>query len=114
MTEAEIEHSLLWSKKMLLEGQTNRRLLDVLLSEFRNLEQAFVIDWIPEQGEDIYTIAVSEEIIATVEIPRDENTREKPLIEITSFERYERDAKNMTKATRRKLSTIKKLLKDNA
>ena len=72
MTDCEIEQSLIHSSKLLLEGHTNRRLLEAILSEFGNLSEAFVIDWIPEQGEDIYTVVIPPDTVAIVEISRDD------------------------------------------
>ena len=73
MDNSEARQSLMHSNTTLMEGQTNRRLLEVLLAEFGNVEKAYVINWLPEQGEDIYTVAVPPDTIATVEIPRDES-----------------------------------------
>lgn len=108
MDNSEIRQSLMHSNRMLMEGQTNRRLLKVLLEEFGSVEAAFVIDWIPEQGEDIYTVAVQPGTIATVEVPRDESS-EIPIIEKVPFDQYRRDSKRMTKAVRRKLTVVNDL-----
>jgi hypothetical protein len=93
---------------MLMEGQTNQRLLEVLLAEFGSVEKTFVINWIPEQGEDIYTVAVPPGTIATVEIPRDESPVV-PIIEKVAFDQYRRDSKRMTNEIRRKLSVVRDL-----
>ena len=106
MDDSDTRKSLMHSNRMLMEGQTNRRLLEALLTEFGSIEKAFVIDWIPEQGEDIYTVAVPPGTIAIVEIPRDESLID-PIIEKLPFDQYRRDSKHMTKAIRRKLSVVK-------
>jgi hypothetical protein len=109
MTDDEIEQSLIRSSKMLLEGQISQRLTEVLLAKFGNLDRAFVIDCIPEQREDIYTVAVPTNTIATVEIPRDENAVDIPLIEVVPFDQYRRDTKSTTKAIRRMLPIVGRL-----
>lgn len=93
---------------MLMEGRTSRRLLEALLAEFGSVEQAFVIHWIPEQGEDIYTVAVPPNTIATVEIPRDQSLLVPP-IEKVPFDQYLRHSKHMTKSIKRKLSHVRDL-----
>lgn len=108
MDDSEARQSLIHSNRMLMEGRTNRRLLEVLLAEFGSVEKAFVINWIPEQGEDIYTVAVPPGTIATVEIPRDESPIV-PIIEKVPFDQYRRDSIRLTKAIRRKLSVVRDL-----
>jgi hypothetical protein len=109
MDDSDVRRALMHSNRVLMEGQTNRRLLEALLTEFGSVEKAFVIDWIPEQGEDIYTVAVPPGTIATVEIPRDESLIV-PIIEKIPFDQYRRDSKRMTKEIRRKLSVVRDLL----
>ncbi len=109
MRNEEIEESLIELNRMLREGLTNRRLMEVLLTEFESLDLVFVIGWIPEQGEDIYTVAVPPNTIATVEIPRHESDTAPPLIEKVPFDQYGRDTKRLSKEVRRKLSVVEQL-----
>lgn len=109
MRDEEIEQSLIRSNRMLLEGQTNRRLTEVLLAEFGSLDRVFVIDWIPEQGEDIYTVAAPPNMIATVEISREESDTATSVLEKVPFDIYRRNTKRTTKTIRRKLSIIEHL-----
>ena len=109
MTDDEIEQTLILSNRMLVEGRTNPRLLEVLLAEFGSVDRTFVIDWIPEQGEDIYTVAVPPSTIATVEIPRDENPVVIPIVKKVPFDQYRRNTRRTTKAIRRELSVVKRL-----
>jgi hypothetical protein len=111
MTDCEIEQSLVRSSKLLLEGRTNRRLLEAILSHFGNLSEAFVIDWIPEQGEDIYTVVVPPDTVAIVEVSRDDSAPEMPVIQRVPFDQFRRDTKSTTKEIRRKLSVLEKLLR---
>ncbi len=100
MTDCEIEQSLIRSSKLLLEGKTNQRLLNVLLAEFGNIDQAFVIDWIPEQGEDIYTVVIPPDTVTIVEISRDDCAPETPLIQRVPFDQYRRGTRSTTKEIR--------------
>jgi hypothetical protein len=58
MTDADLEQSLLQSSELLLKGHSNERLRRLLLSEYGDIQYAFVIDCIPEQAEDIYTVVI--------------------------------------------------------
>jgi hypothetical protein len=111
MTDGEIEQSLIRSSKLLLEGHTNGRLLEAILSEFGNLLKAFVIDWIREQGEDIYTVVVPPDTVAIVEVSRDDCAPDEPVIQSVPFDQYRRATKNTTKEIRRKLFVVERLLK---
>ena len=111
MTDREIEQSLIRSSKLLLEGHTNRRLLEAILSEFGNLSKAFVIDWIPEQGEDIYTVVVPPDTVAIVEVSRDDGAPEMPLIQRVPFDQYRRRTRGTTKEMRRALAVLGRLLR---
>jgi hypothetical protein len=111
MNDDEIEQSLIRASKLQLEGHSNRRLLKMLLSEVGNLNQAFVIDWIPEQGEDIYTIVVPPDTVAIVEVPRDDSDSGVPMIQRMHFHQYRRGIKSTTKEIRRKLTVVQKRLK---
>jgi hypothetical protein len=52
--EQDFRHELIASKKKLYVEGGSQRLLEELRKHFENLETAYILDWIPEQGEDIY------------------------------------------------------------
>ena len=65
-------------------------------------ECAIVLQWVPEQAEDIYWILVGPDDIAIVEIPRNSNSEPAcPLIQRTTVERYRE--RRLSKVTREKL-----------
>ncbi|HEM7851761.1 MULTISPECIES: hypothetical protein [Burkholderia] len=63
-----VRQKLLESSKNLIDG-TNA-LSETLRGSFPGIKLAFVVDCIPEQGEDIYRILVNSTTIAEVEIAR--------------------------------------------
>lgn len=54
---------------MFLEGES-QSLLESIKRSFPGMRSAFVINWIPEQGEDIYSVLVNEDTVAIFEIIR--------------------------------------------
>lgn len=68
---------------------------------FPELTQAFVLAWIPDQGEDFYWLLVSVSDIAIIEIPRDRaDAGSKARVEMTKVETYRN---GMSKGSRRQL-----------
>lgn len=70
-TEQEIRTRLLGSKEELFTNPKNRNLLQCLIGASPNMKTAFVLYWIPEQGEDIYQILVNDDLILEIEISHD-------------------------------------------
>jgi hypothetical protein len=68
-TEESIRRDLLASWQALSTG-ANPKLWQVLTVILPNLSCAFVIDWIPEQGEDFYAVLLENEKVVMVEIPK--------------------------------------------
>lgn len=66
----DLRAELLRSMELLLSGRTNPTLLKVLRAHWPWLKRAFVVYWIPEQGEDIYWVLVDSDQVAVVEVPR--------------------------------------------
>lgn len=51
----------------------------LLRGYFPDLERAFILEWVPEQAEDIYWVLVGPNEIAEIEVPRPEPSEEKPV-----------------------------------
>jgi hypothetical protein len=68
--QSDIEEGLVRSNALLLHGDGNTELRDLLLRECPALSSAYIVDWIPEQAEDIYTVVVDGDTILVAEIPR--------------------------------------------
>jgi len=70
-TEQRMREDLVRSNLALQDGSYGR-LAKALESANVNVAGAYVLHWIPEQGEDIYTVLVSAGEVVTVEMPRGE------------------------------------------
>jgi hypothetical protein len=105
-----IRVDLLNSMASLFSDEAKIPLLMALRESFPGLNTAFVLDWIPEQAEDIYDVLVDCANIATVKISRinDEN-KASPLISILSIDEY-RKQRGISKLLRRKLSCAVELM----
>ncbi|WP_163103509.1 hypothetical protein [Peribacillus alkalitolerans] len=75
-------------------------LLALLQSKFPVMKTAYILNWIPEQGEDIYTIFIDREIIVIVELDRF-NLELEPLLETISMNDY---VKGLSKINQIKLA----------
>jgi hypothetical protein len=106
----QIKEELLRSMASLFSDEVKIPLLMALRESFPDLNTAFILDWIPEQGEDIYDVFVDCENIAIVDISRitDEN-KASPLISIFSIDEY-RKQRRISKLLRRKLSCAVELM----
>lgn len=91
----------------LLNGDRNIALRDVLAAKYGQLKFAFVIDWIPEQGEDIYTVVIPSSKIAVIEIPRSKDHGDQVSIEETPIHQYR---KRVTGKDKRKMLAVVELL----
>ena len=69
-TEARYRAELILSRDELFKKNGAPRLLKILRTNYPDLDSAFVLHWIPEQGEDIYEILINEHEILAVEISR--------------------------------------------
>ncbi|MDI3397792.1 hypothetical protein QLG12_06185 [Pseudomonas sp. V88_4] len=102
ISDEKLKKELLESKESLFSGQTNTELLRVMQESFPTINIAFVLDWIPEQAEDIYWVLVDASRLAIIEIPRSVSGMSNgPLVEVWSVESYIR--KKLSKGERRKL-----------
>jgi hypothetical protein len=53
-----------------LVDATHRKLLQTIRDTFPDLFSVIVLNWLPEQGEDIYEVLVDDHTIATFDVPR--------------------------------------------
>ncbi|RAT97933.1 hypothetical protein [Brevibacillus sp. Leaf182] len=86
-TEQDFRVHLIKSHTSLFQDESNERLLSVLQKSFPEMRTAYFIGHIPEQGEDLYTILVNTDIIATIELDR-YNLGEKPIVGRLSLQDY--------------------------
>ncbi|BFT71562.1 hypothetical protein [Paenibacillus sp. P36] len=62
-------------------------MLIVLRKHFPNIKTVYIIDWIPEQGEDIITFLIDTSVIAQIEFDLMDLDSE-PTVEICSIDVY--------------------------
>jgi hypothetical protein len=72
LTEDDLREQLSASNASLREGGGSPALRAALIACGVDPTTAFVLDWIPEQGEDIYTVLDGTRRVLTVELPRGE------------------------------------------
>jgi hypothetical protein len=79
---------------------------------FPGLKRAFVMHWIPEQGEDIYWVLVSSTEIAEIEIPRAAYAESNPSsLRIMALDVYQK--KRHSRDVRQKLEIGVELMKEH-
>jgi hypothetical protein len=135
MSEAELEDHLRWGSELLVRGEAapaavarlraeigeawtesvlkrQSRLKGVLDAEFGPLSAAYILRHIPEQGEDIYDIAIPPDLVATVEVPYRWNTIDQPLVQRQSWDEYRRAFRRLPRDVRRELAVVERLLRN--
>ncbi|PAF19100.1 hypothetical protein [Terribacillus saccharophilus] len=86
-TEQDLRDLLKESNESLFNDNDKTRLLTVLRNQYPEMKSAYIIHWIPEQGEDIYRILINDSIISEIEIDRLDEKAE-PINEAKSFNEY--------------------------
>lgn len=86
-TEQDFRQQLINSHKSLFEDKGNEGLLKVIRDHNPNIRTAYVVNWIPEQGEDIYKILVDDDLILEIEIDRVGHNKS-PLVSPLSLTQY--------------------------
>jgi len=79
-TELEIREGLLKSHQSLFHDERSSRLLSILKTFFPEMKTAYIIYWTPEQGEDIFSLLINNDKIASIEIDRYDPSIE-PIVE---------------------------------
>jgi hypothetical protein len=72
-SEQQMRDELVRSNHSLQNGTHGQALVAALESANVNLARAYVLDWIPEQAEDIYDVLVSRDDVLIVEVSRESN-----------------------------------------
>ncbi|WP_395373535.1 hypothetical protein [Marinicella sp. W31] len=89
LTERSLKKSLQKSKEVLFSGETPyRKILLELQKEKFGLKSAYVLHYLPEQGEDIYTIITDSYEIVTIEFKRGSYTEAPIRKETISLDEY--------------------------
>ncbi|PSL34766.1 hypothetical protein [Chitinophaga ginsengisoli] len=82
-TEQDIRIQLIQSNRWLLNSEN--RLNKVLKSVYPEMRTAYTLNWIPEQGENVYTILINDSIIATIELDK---YSDRSIVETTTVPLY--------------------------
>jgi hypothetical protein len=108
-----MKRDLLRESQELLSKDHQRPLTKEIRRLYPDCMHAFVLDWVPEQGEDIYWVLISPTKIAKIEISRlrsiDEHSS-KAISEIISLKEYSK--KPLTRVVRRRLDAASSLTSD--
>jgi hypothetical protein len=79
------------------------------MERFSRPAVALIIDWVPEQGEDIYSILLDSERIAVIEIPRssclDVDSISEAVVTVSDYTK-----RNLSTACRQKLDAALELI----
>lgn len=86
--EQEVRNELINSHKTLFGGGSDERLLKVLKLYF-DMKTAYILNWIPEQGEDLYTLLINTDMIARIEISRI-NQKADPIIKTCELKEFQK------------------------
>lgn len=70
-TEEEFREQLKESFFRLFHSDEKHKLLDALVQSYSQVKTAYILHWIPEQGEDLYTVLINNNIISYVEIEKE-------------------------------------------
>jgi hypothetical protein len=79
-TEQDIRKQLTKSHIALFHDEKKIRFLNTLKDNFPQMKTAYILYWVPEQGEDMLTCLINTDLIAEIEIDRYDLTA-KPIVE---------------------------------
>ncbi|AIQ65423.1 hypothetical protein PSTEL_22220 [Paenibacillus stellifer] len=88
LTEQQFKEQLLKFHNSLFADPSYKRLLQLLQDTYEDFKTAYILYWIPEQGEDIYTILINNKCIAIIELDRHDMQIE-PIIQTISIQEYQ-------------------------
>lgn len=86
MVEQELRTQLIGSNQSLFSSEGNQRLLNLLKTQYPKMITAYVIHWIPEQGEDLYEILINDDTVAKIELSHDDDVA--PIAESVAISQY--------------------------
>ncbi|MGE8452308.1 MAG: hypothetical protein ACN6OP_17145 [Pseudomonadales bacterium] len=106
-----VQADLLSSMTSVFSDGTNPLLLAALKTAFPRLSFALIVNWIPEQAEDIYWVLIDLNRIATVEIPRPGNDLTGVSVEVLDLNIYK--GRRLSIDSHRKLEAAIELMREN-
>ncbi len=106
-----VRADLLSSMASMLSGSTNPLLLAALKAVFPWLSFALIVNWIPEQAEDIFWVLIDLDRIATVEVSRLSSDLADVSVEVLDLNKYKE--RRLSIENRRKLEVAIDLMREN-
>lgn len=102
---------MLSSVEKMFEEDTDSLLLGALRKYFPWVDFALILNWIPEQAEDIYWVLIDLERIVVVEIPRSSERVDDAIVEVVSVNAYKVERHHAE--TRRRFEVAIELMKEH-
>ncbi|ETT46623.1 MULTISPECIES: hypothetical protein [unclassified Paenibacillus] len=87
LTEQAYREELIASKFHLFNDMSRRRFLNIIRKTFPAMKTAYVLSWIPDQGEDIISFLVDTHSVIKIELDRYDNTVT-PLVDVYPIEHW--------------------------
>ncbi|MBD3918349.1 hypothetical protein H8B09_06245 [Paenibacillus sp. PR3] len=106
-TEQTYREQLIASKTRLFNDRDMRRFLSVIRETFPEMKTAYILYWIPEQGEDIITFLIDTHSIIDIELDRYDE-RIAPIMSVIPIENW---SKGLSKTNQIKLAVAMELAK---
>jgi hypothetical protein len=69
-TEQDFREELIASRNSLFHDTGKRKFLEILFKQFTDMKTAYVLDWIPDQDEALYSILIDDKIIVRINLDR--------------------------------------------
>lgn len=104
MKLSSISEELLQSREKLFGSKNGAELLSALRAVFPDMtNKIFIVGWIPEQGEDIFTVLVDGDKVVEMEMSRSGLAENPVRFDVLTVQEYLRQNPALSKSTRRKL-----------
>lgn len=105
LAEDRLIRELKSAQRALLSDETSPSLLASLKTQLSDFsDNVFIIECIPEQAEDMYTILINGNVIIEVEISREKAVQDPVSFDVLSLQTYMKVNPNLSKTIRRKLN----------
>jgi hypothetical protein len=104
MKSSTLNEELLQAREKLLSGKKSFELLSSLRANFPDMtDNVFIVGWIPEQREDIFTVLVDGDKVVEVEISRVSPAENPVSFDVLTVQEYLKQNPALSKYARRKL-----------
>lgn len=105
-TEDDFRRELISGSKFFSENARGRNVLERIRMEFPNVRSAYILNWIPEQGEEIIDVLVDDDIVVHLEVPHTFKQLTEIVLSRVTLYRYER---SLSKSSQIKLAVALEL-----